>query len=282
MDTSEIWGLDNECRTLAPMGKDGRPHKGWTCDYVTDIGKLSTPVKCVGRKRSSTSTLSAIPIMILLTSVCICSERMTEDYSGPKRREATLHNRTARGLSGLLEGGRFQRRATSTSKVDGRNLGVILIREGSAGSIESMIPSRQGSTRRLISPSSLCSMSSIRRGLADEEIDFARSIHSRGQPNPAGLLSFGGFGGGLKGIHGLKARRVALVSISGCHWSYPTSVWIPSTTRPRQVVEVPGQEEFNTGIALTQGPEVVGPPAEFTGRVRPVAPKVVTSATRPK
>jgi hypothetical protein len=31
------------------------------------------------------------------------------------------------------------------------------------------------------------------------------------------------------------------VSISGCHWSYPTSVFIPSTTMPRRDVEVPGQ-----------------------------------------
>ena len=34
---------------------------------------------------------------------------------------------------------------------------------------------------------------------------------------------------------------MALVSISGCHWSYPTSVFIHSTNIQRLDVEVPGQ-----------------------------------------
>jgi hypothetical protein len=36
-------------------------------------------------------------------------------------------------------------------------------------------------------------------------------------------------------------RQVALVSISGCHWSYPTRGFIHSTTRQRRDVQVPGQ-----------------------------------------
>jgi hypothetical protein len=39
----------------------------------------------------------------------------------------------------------------------------------------------------------------------------------------------------------LIRRQVALVSISVCHWSYPTSVFIPPTAIQRLDVEVPGQ-----------------------------------------
>jgi hypothetical protein len=44
----------------------------------------------------------------------------------------------------------------------------------------------------------------------------------------------------VSGLLDPQGRPVALVRISGCHWSYSTSVLIPSTIMPRLDVEVPG------------------------------------------
>ena len=56
------------------------------------------------------------------------------------------------------------------------------------------------------------------------------------------------------------------MSISGCHWSYPTRVFIPSTTMQRRDVEVPGQAvnrrrdfESNGPLSLSFGVTGAGP-----------------------
>jgi hypothetical protein len=65
---------------------------------------------------------------------------------------------------------------------------------------------------------------------------------------------------------GRHARQVALVKISGCHWSYPTSVFIHSTTMQMLAVEVPGQAvnrrrdfEWNCPLSILLVVTGVGP-----------------------
>ncbi|WP_454004295.1 hypothetical protein [Alcaligenes sp. Marseille-Q7550] len=55
---------------------------------------------------------------------CVCAEKMSGDYEGPKRREAKLRNRAVRRTRWLQRKWRVFAKGNSFLNVDGHNLGV--------------------------------------------------------------------------------------------------------------------------------------------------------------
>ena len=55
---------------------------------------------------------------------CVCAEKMSDDYDGPKRREARLRNRASRRTRWLHRKWRVSAKGNSFLNVDGRNLVV--------------------------------------------------------------------------------------------------------------------------------------------------------------
>lgn len=55
---------------------------------------------------------------------CVCAEKMSDDYEGPKRREAKLRNRAVRRTRWLQRKWRVSAKGNSFLNVDGHNLGV--------------------------------------------------------------------------------------------------------------------------------------------------------------
>jgi hypothetical protein len=105
--------------------KAGVPHKGWTSDYVTDIEDATHTCEMCGKEQIRYVHALSHPDHHSLDVGCICAERMTEDYFGPKDREATLKNRTARRSKWLTRRWRVSAKGNEFINVNGRNLGVI-------------------------------------------------------------------------------------------------------------------------------------------------------------
>ena len=111
----------------------GLPHKGWNCIDVVDLRAdgetaektdYSTCQMC-GNERIRFVHVMEHPNLGQNFDVgCVCAEKMSGDYEGPKRREATLRNRAARRTKWLQRKWRVSAKGNSFLNVDGYNLGV--------------------------------------------------------------------------------------------------------------------------------------------------------------
>lgn len=75
----------------------GVPHKGWTDEYVDDLGEPSfTCEMCESATIRYAHHMTHPDYPQELICGVVCAERMTEDYANPRRMEREARNRSAR------------------------------------------------------------------------------------------------------------------------------------------------------------------------------------------
>ena len=83
----------------------GVPHKGWHCVDVVDLRADGEPADetdyatcqmCGNEKIRYVHIMEHPDLDETFDVGCVCAEKMSGDYEGPKRREAKLRNRAAR------------------------------------------------------------------------------------------------------------------------------------------------------------------------------------------
>jgi len=113
--------------------KVGIPHKGWTCIDVVDLRgdgsdadetSYETCQMCGHEKIRFVHVMEHTDQEDSLRVGCVCAEKMSGDYVGPKQREAKLRNRAARRTRWLQRKWRVSAKGNSFMNVDGYNLGV--------------------------------------------------------------------------------------------------------------------------------------------------------------
>jgi hypothetical protein len=86
-------------------GQPGVPHKGWHCVDVVDLRAdgesadetdYATCQMCGNEKIRYVHIMEHPDLDENFDVGCVCAEKMSGDYEGPKRREAKLRNRAAR------------------------------------------------------------------------------------------------------------------------------------------------------------------------------------------
>lgn len=111
----------------------GMPHKGWRCVSVYDLGdeaggggEINYAVcEMCGNERIRFVHVMAHPDCDAQCEVgCVCAEKLSDDYVGPKRREAALKNRVSRRTRWLTRRWRVSAKGNRYLNLDGVNLGV--------------------------------------------------------------------------------------------------------------------------------------------------------------
>ena len=111
----------------------GVPHKGWHCVDVVDLRAdgesadetdYATCQMCGNEKIRYVHIMEHPDLDENFDVGCVCAEKMSGDYEGPKRREAKLRNRAARRTRWLQRKWRVSAKGNSSLNVDGHNLGV--------------------------------------------------------------------------------------------------------------------------------------------------------------
>ncbi|MEI7038226.1 hypothetical protein [Fulvimonas yonginensis] len=120
----------------------GVPHKGWTCVDVIDLRADGEPAdetdyatcQMCGNEKIRYVHVMAHPALDEHLEVgCVCAEKMSDDYEGPKRREATLRNRAVRRARWLRRKWRVSAKGNSFLNLEGYNLVVYPTKAGSWG-----------------------------------------------------------------------------------------------------------------------------------------------------
>ncbi len=102
----------------------GVPHKGWHCLDVVDLRADGGPAdetnyatcQMCGNEKIRYVHIMEHPDLDQSFEVgCVCAEKMSDDYEGPKRREAKLRNRAARRTRWPRDGSPPGRSTLSTS-----------------------------------------------------------------------------------------------------------------------------------------------------------------------
>ena len=113
--------------------QQGIPHKGWTTVNVYDVREdgqsedetsYESCMMCGHEKIRFVHVMEHSDQEDGLRVGCVCAEKMSGDYVGPRQREAKLRNRAARRTRWLLRKWRVSAKGNSFMNVDGYNLGV--------------------------------------------------------------------------------------------------------------------------------------------------------------
>lgn len=120
----------------------GVPHKGWHCVDVVNLRADGEPADdtdyatcqmCGNEKIRYVHIMEHPDVEEALDVGCVCAEKMSDDYDGPKRREARLRNRASRRTRWLHRKWRVSAKGNSFLNVDGRNLVVYPTKTGRWG-----------------------------------------------------------------------------------------------------------------------------------------------------
>jgi hypothetical protein len=120
----------------------GVPHKGWHCEDVVDLragGESADAIdyatcQMCGNEKIRYVHIMAHPNLDEQFNVgCVCAEKMSGDYEGPKQREAELRNRAARRTRWLQRKWRVSVKGNSFLNIDGYNLVVYPTKTGRWG-----------------------------------------------------------------------------------------------------------------------------------------------------
>jgi hypothetical protein len=120
-------------REWKSMDQPGVPHKGWHCVDVVDLRADGEPADetdyatcqmCGNEKIRYVHIMEHPDLDENFEVGCVCAEKMSGDYEGPKRREAKLRNRAVRRTRWLQRKWRVSAKGNSFLNVDGHNLGV--------------------------------------------------------------------------------------------------------------------------------------------------------------
>lgn len=109
----------------------GIPHKGWECEGVIDLrgddaaeDTAYAVCEMCGNERIRFVHRMAHPDGMSLGVGCVCAEKMTDDYEGPRRRETHLRNRATRRARWLRRKWRISKSGNPFLNIDGKNIGV--------------------------------------------------------------------------------------------------------------------------------------------------------------
>ena len=135
----------------------GVPHKGWTCVDVVDLRADGEPADetdyatcqmCGNEKIRYVHIMKHLDLGEHFEVGFVCAEKMSDDYEGPRQREARLRNRAARRTRWLQRKWRVSAKGNSFLNLEGQPGGVSdedeSLRLQDRGSIRSEdIPDRQ-------------------------------------------------------------------------------------------------------------------------------------------
>lgn len=110
----------------------GVPHKGWHCVNVIDlraggpgdVSEYATCQMCGNEKIRYVHIMEHSDVEDPFEVGCVCAEKMSDDYEGPRRRENRLKNRAARRTRWLQRTWRVSAKGNSYLNVEGHNLVV--------------------------------------------------------------------------------------------------------------------------------------------------------------
>ena len=113
----------------------GIPHGGWTCIDVIDLRAggasaeetdYATCEMCGNERIRHAHIMEHADLENHMRVGCVCAEKMSDDYAGPRARETRLRNRAARRTRWLQRTWRVSAKGNSFLNIEGRNLGVHL------------------------------------------------------------------------------------------------------------------------------------------------------------
>lgn len=146
----------------------GVPHKGWHCVDVVDLRADGGPADetdyatcqmCGNEKIRYVHIMEHPDLDENFEVGCVCAEKMSDDYEGPKRRETKLRNRAVRRTRWLQRKWRVSAKGNSFLNLEGTTWWCIR-RRPVAGATRSGTDSVRGHTRQPTKPSWRCSMTS--------------------------------------------------------------------------------------------------------------------------
>jgi len=119
--------------------QEGTPHKGWTCVDVIDLraeGQSAEETDYAVCQMCGNERIRHIHVMThpevhdSFEVGCICAEKMSDDYDGPRKREAKLKSRAATRARWLTRKWRISSKGSHFLNIDEHNLGVYQIAGG--------------------------------------------------------------------------------------------------------------------------------------------------------
>jgi hypothetical protein len=120
----------------------GVPHKGWACIDVVDLRgdgtradetSYETCQMCGNEKIRFVHVMAHADVDEPYRVGCICAEKMSGDYQGPRRREGRLRNRAVRRSRWLDRRWRVSAKGNPFLNIEGHNLGVYKTKAGRWG-----------------------------------------------------------------------------------------------------------------------------------------------------
>lgn len=116
----------------------GFPHKGWTANTVIDLREdegvsfdAYESCEACGREHIRfVHVLAHDNYPELIRVGCICAEKLTDDYVGPRKRERELRNHAARRERFLSRKWKTSRKGHLWIRLDGVHVGVIPTPDG--------------------------------------------------------------------------------------------------------------------------------------------------------
>ena len=102
------------------------PQEGWVCVDVYDLGEVAATCEmCQTQAIRFVHVVEHEDYPGPLEVGCVCSEHMTNDYLGPKRKEAQLRNRAAGRVRWLSHSWRRSASGNEYRNIDGKNVGIF-------------------------------------------------------------------------------------------------------------------------------------------------------------
>jgi len=118
------------------------PHKGWHCIDVQDLredGSSAEETEYATCQMCGNERVRFVHVMEhpewdgTMYTGCVCAEKLSDDYVGPRKRETTLRNRAARRARWLTRNWRRSRKGNSFLNLEGYNLVVYPTKTGRWG-----------------------------------------------------------------------------------------------------------------------------------------------------
>lgn len=119
---------------MSLWSQSGVPHRGWQCIDVIDLrphGQRAEDTVYAACEMCGNEPIRFVHVMRhddyagQLEVGCVCAEKMSDDYIGPRRREAELRNKAARKSKWLSRKWRTSAKGNHFLNVDGCNLVVF-------------------------------------------------------------------------------------------------------------------------------------------------------------
>jgi hypothetical protein len=128
----------------------GIPHKGWTCEGVTDLDAPDGHCEMCGREEVRyIHHMSHPDYPVGLDVGCVCADKMEDDRVAPRLRERVLRNAATRRKRWLSRAWRISRQGNEYINTDGFNISVFpKVGGGWGGKIEERATGRSVFNRR--------------------------------------------------------------------------------------------------------------------------------------